>query len=1151
MAAQLILAVCLFPLASLIHAAPPNIPIAQIPLTAVIPLHPQVLIAVGNSQSMDGNLAGAIMTGSGSLAAGLNSLNASTSPVNFTIPTGFTPPLNAGSAGSAPYVVTSSGSLYDNSPSRLNVAKGGIQAILQTYMATTDFALETYTTGANALYSTWVYYMSAPGGFTFANVLPAVPSTSGKWVANPCYLYITTGSATIKTNCASIAAAGLTGITATVLSTNKYMFVASASDDPSINDVLYASGLSGVCVVYNGPTPATPYPPNFSLLNYENGGILETYAQQTSSCAPQTGPTNAGYVPFSAQVMYAQRGFGFYVSSQSANSATVAVPLTSAGQTPTTTSIQTALAAFTAKLGPESNSTTSTEIKAAAVQSPLAALMTQAKTYLATTATNGSGCALHQYVVLITDGLPTEDLSGKFWPPLGSTAAAGYGVTASFNADGSLNTTNDQAVVDLIAKITALNAAGIRTFVIGLGAGVDPTLNPSAANTLTAMAVAGGTASYFPATDPATLASDLDTILQQVLTGSASTSSAAVNSTVLNSQSVVYGANFTVSDSPYSDWTGNIAAFPVNAVSGAVDAAHPLWQAQPLLDAKAATGGWPTTRLVATWNPATAAGAPFEWASLSPAQQTQLQPTDTLGAFRLNYLRGDSAQEKRRGGAFRNRSHLLGDIVNSNPIYIGAPNGPYTDTSYAAFVTAHTTRSPLLYVGANDGMLHGFDPLTGNEKFSYIPNGIFANLQSLTNPLYNSAHRYFADGSAQAADVMFTDGTWHTVLVSGEGAGGSTIFGLDVTNPDTITNETGLASSVLWEFSDTDMGLSFSTPTLGRVTAASQAFNAAPGFAVFFGNGYNSLSGHAIFYAVDPKTGTLIRKIDLCAAVSGACSATLPNGLSSVVVGNSNSYADQPVDVAYAGDLQGNLWAISISDPNPSNWTVRVVFQARDGSGNVQPITTAPLLSLNPLYPSNSGFIVFFGTGQLLANTDLTSTARQSFYGVWDKGSATAATRSLLQAQTITDVSASVAGTLTAIRTDTAVPVNWVTKQGWYFDLPDSGERVVTQALIIHGGVIFTSNVISATACTVNFSSWLMDVNYSTGGAFTNSQLKIPNASANAVGLSLGNVYATSPTTINISSGGNDILVRLSSGITATTETTGGLANRPNWWQLP
>ena len=122
-------------------APPPSVPISQVPLTVVIPAHPQIVLALGNSQSMDGDLSGAIYTGSGGLGSYPELAN-SASPVNYTIPGGFTPPVNPGSAGMAPYTVVSGGLQTDNSASRLNVAKAGITSILSNYIADARFCAD-------------------------------------------------------------------------------------------------------------------------------------------------------------------------------------------------------------------------------------------------------------------------------------------------------------------------------------------------------------------------------------------------------------------------------------------------------------------------------------------------------------------------------------------------------------------------------------------------------------------------------------------------------------------------------------------------------------------------------------------------------------------------------------------------------------------------------------------------------------------------------------------------------------------------------------------------------------------------------------------------------------------------------------------------
>jgi type IV pilus assembly protein PilY1 len=1173
------------PAANAAPVPPTPLAISQVPLTVAIPAHPQVLFAIGNSQSMDGDLSGAIMTGSGVTSAGNASLTNSSSPANYNVPAGFTAPVSlTPGPGSAPYTVLSGGTEYDNSASRLNVAKAAITAIVAAYAQNTQFALEDYSATAGTVYTTWVYLMSGPGGFTFSTTNTS-PPVGFEYVANPCYQY-TGASTAVKNNCASIVSAGL--YSSSTLGSNQYMLVSQSSDDADVNDVLYAGGQSSLFDTYNGPHPASPFPPNYSLTDYNNGGISIGYRNSApNNGAFSTNPTNAGYVPYSPQVLYVQRGFGYY-STASANTGNILVPMQSTGSTPAqVTAIE---AAFAPALKPETNDNGTHEIKALAVQAPLAGLMQKAKSYMATVP-NPNSCT-KQYVILISDGLPTQDLNNKSWPPLGSAAAAGYGVTATFNPDGSLNTTNDQALTDTIASITALKAAGINTYVVGMGAGVDPAANPQAAATLKSMAVAGGTGSYFPASSPADLVNDLNNILVSIQNGSLSSTSVAVNSGSLSSTTTVFQATFTVSDTPYQDWTGDINAYAINP-DGSVNPAS-QWSAKAQLKTEVAGTGW-KNRVIATWNPATGTGAPFVWANLSAAQQADLTlgsdpvvvaPALSLAQKRLNYLSGDASNDQFNGGPFRNRSGFLGDIVDSNPIYVNQPLGPYLDASYQAFeqTYAATPRPAVLYAGANDGMLHAFDPTSGNELFAFVPNAVFANLIDLTSPFYNSNHQFFVDGAPQVNDVLFgSDGKWHTELVGGENAGGNSIYALDVTDPHTLSgSESALASAALWEFSGIpaypkDMGLTYSAPIIARINANpvtdSSSHATVAGFAVMFGNGYNSPGQTPIFYALKPDTGALIARIDLCTAVAvNPCDATKPNGLSSVVAANASGILGAPVDEVYAGDLQGNLWAIDITDSNVASWKVRLLFQARDGSGNPQPITTAPIVTLNPNYPAKLGLMVFFGTGQLLQNADLSTTRTQSFYGVWDTGTTTAATRASLQQQTITPGSiTTVTGATENIRTISHNTVNWSTQQGWYMDLPLSGERVISPAVIENGGVVFDTyapQVVGGPVCSAGGVSWLMDAAYATGGPFHKTELDVfgngnlnspqqQPGGQNPVGMQLGSSYVPTPSIMRAGlPNGVGALKAISKPAPNGTPGVGTIKERGHgpmragWWQI-
>jgi type IV pilus assembly protein PilY1 len=307
--------------------------------------------------------------------------------------------------------------------------------------------------------------------------------------------------------------------------------------------VLYASNLSALWVSYgtvktgNGitvtpPNTNTPYTA-YGLGNYNNGGVLVSYSNSLPSGIGGTSPTNAGYVPFSSQVMYVQRGFG-YGGSQSATTGTTAVAMTGLSANPTTAQITTAYNQFKPLLEPETNVLATGEIKAIAGQAATAGLMVGAGNALAGLPATCAG----QYVILLTDGLPTMSLDSKAWPPLGSESGSGYGVYATFagmpaNAsyglrDGSSSTlpagsfvpggSNNQALIDTIAKITDLHTRGIKTYVVGLGAGVDATQNPAANATLNAMAIAGGTAQQYPASDIPSFQAALAAIAQQIYT---------------------------------------------------------------------------------------------------------------------------------------------------------------------------------------------------------------------------------------------------------------------------------------------------------------------------------------------------------------------------------------------------------------------------------------------------------------------------------------------------------------------------------------------------------------------------------------------------------------------------------------------------------
>ncbi len=710
---------------------------------------PQVLLAITNSESMDGTTSGAIMVGSGSLSSGYSSLTNSSSPTNFTVPSGFTPPLKAGTGGLAPYTVAGpvtsapyscpSGDQCDNGPSRLNMTKAAITSVLSSYGSTLNFGLYTYKTSSLGLYNTWVYYMSpSTGPFGFTNTAAAAGATP-RTVTNPCYNY-GSSSSQVNSSCSSIAGQYGGG----AVSGNQFMTIGASSDDPLINDVLYVSGsVQADFLTYGGASPANPYT-YYSLNTYNTSP--GSYSEKYNSTAPNIGawattPTNAGYVPFSNQVLYSQRGFG-YGASQSATTGTALVAMST---DPTSS-------AFTNALQPETNDTGSGEIKASAGQSAIYALMNGAKSYLAGL-TKAATCQT-QFVVLLTDGLPTMDKSGNAWPPLGTTTAAAYSLTATYNADGSFASSNSQAVTDAITAITALNTAGIKTFVIGLGAGVDPSNNAAAAALLKAMAIAGGTTTAYAATDTASLNAAFLTVVDIIYKSSAVEAPVAPIS-VADGKSFEY--ELTSISTPAS---GHVQAYAVTAAGDPSSTAS--WDAGDSTHMSTATRK--TALQAANASGSIVALGSVDAAAFGLTATTCVPNTTTIVNYTVDpsYSGGPSGCSYLAG---RQSGWPLGVFdTQSTGHFMGPPSSGALATSfstYAAFATSEATRTPSVLFTNTDGFLYSVNSSTGLLQWGWTTRNILPKLQNYATFASSGA----MDGSFIVADAMNSGGSWATYIV--------------------------------------------------------------------------------------------------------------------------------------------------------------------------------------------------------------------------------------------------------------------------------------------------------------------------------------------------------------------------------------------------
>ena len=540
----------------------------------------------------------------------------------------------------------------------------------------------------------------------------------------------------------------------------------------------------------------------------------------------------------------------------------------------------------------------------------------------------------------------------------------------------------------------------------------------------------------------------------------ANTSGSTAGSNVLSSQvqtsSQIYLAYFHPTNSWGSLTAQNLQFTAATGSSAATLAVLPgvVWDAGcvltggPCLSQTTSTGTVPTvtapltyaTRVILGWNGST--GIPFRYGNLPSAQSTALTAGDsTATSNRTDYLRGNQAMEvSQTGGIYRTRTSLLGDIVDSSPVWVGPPNLPYSAawsdllyptatapeaSTYGAYVSGQATRTNVVYAGANDGMLHGFragsysaagvyNPTNndGQEVLSYVPAQVATAIHSATNtaldfssPSYS--HNFYVDASPATGDLYYGS-AWHTWVVGGLGPGGQangpvadtstvetgTVFALDVTDPTTFA-ETAASSLVKGEWSSASLnsvactgsvtscgdhlGATYGTPTIRRLHDG--------GWALIFGNGLNSKLGTAGLFIVhiNPADGTTksVQYID-----TGVGSTTNRNGI--VQATPVDLDGDHITDYVYAGDVQGNVWRFDLTSATAAFWSVGPkLFTTQSG----QPITSG--IAVAAIAPeayetaaTNNRVILAFGTGQKLPKTLTADTsypsAKQSIYGIWD-----------------------------------------------------------------------------------------------------------------------------------------------------------------------
>ncbi len=574
---------------------------------------------------------------------------------------------------------------------------------------------------------------------------------------------------------------------------------------------------------------------------------------------------------------------------------------------------------------------------------------------------------------------------------------------------------------------------------------------------------------YFNAQNPAALAHALSSTLNAIQSARGASAAAATSS-----QEPVANDN-TIFISRYRSvfWDGELEARSINLTDGSVDN-KVLWSAQSLLDQRVTgTGGNNDTRNIFVYSESSAGHLKdFTWSALSATERAYFS-----GENQLNYLRGRRDHEDRTENAerlFRPREHVLGALINAQPLVVASPAFGYADENYGLFRDQQPSRKSMVYAAANDGMLHAFNALTGREEWAFVPSAVLPQMSRQANKNFTDNFHYLLDGSPVAADICpgapatsCSQSAWRTILIGGLAGGGRQYYALDITDPD--------KPQALWQFGvaqDQDLGFTYGKPVVSKRRDGR--------WVVVFASGYNNIEpgdGKGYLYVLDAASGTLLNKIP-----TGAGSTSKPAGLAQI-----NAWVDSVIDNTasrfYGGDLLGNVWRFDINDQIPPVGIEAFLLATVASSSGAQPITTRPELS-EIKNGSVSIPVVTVATGKYLGLSDLADTSVQSIYSFKDELTATGLgnlrNNTAMVQQTLQQ---NTDGTKRSISQQ---PVDWLLKTGWTIDLSiagssASGERVTIDPEQQFGILNIVSNIPDADACIASGGSWIYALDYRNG----------------------------------------------------------------------
>lgn len=618
-------------------------------------------------------------------------------------------------------------------------------------------------------------------------------------------------------------------------------------------------------------------------------------------------------------------------------------------------------------------------------------------------------------------------------------------------------------------------------------------------------AAINGHGKYFSASDPLQVIEGLRSALSNIEVQVGAAAAAATSTPNISAvDNDIFAATFTT-----VRWNGRLSKRKIDLSTGAVSDDE-VWNTSSLLGAR--VDATSDERRILMMDPDTRTLEPFTFANFTGTverswfenkcgalpQCANLSDANRAivnrGATIVNWLRGQqqyaddtllraySFTDAADSGADGALPIVLGDIASSKPAYVRDPRKNYDRDGYADYRVANTGREPVVYIGANDGMLHAFHASTGAELWAYVPRMTMKKLHLQASTTYGGSHQYTVDGSPEVADVKIGD-NWRSVLVGGLNRGGRGYYALDVTDPD--------APKALWELCadpavcsgdnlEPELGYTFGNPQFGTIEEA----GGKESWVVFLTSGYNNIpgsdginsgTGAGWLLVVDVATGKVKYRIS-----TGVGSTATPSGLAKITAITPDPRNDPKVTYVYGGDNTGKMWRFDFTTPG----SPRVKLMGDAGTG--QPITTRPEVTTCRVGASEgvtepaAKRMVVFGSGRLLDLEDVANPALQSIYVLKDTGDtiASGAWRkepAMLQ-KTLARENASDADSAFVLSGDT---LDWAKHNGWFVDFSlNQGERVNIDPKVVAGTLSVVTNLpTSSTECSVGGTSNIYQFN--------------------------------------------------------------------------